>query len=87
MQPQAQRSTSHPLRWAGGARVATHEKASLCLCRLLTFFTACVPRGLQEFLLTCMDEGLARSSARSSAEVTACALVLRAASRVSLRWQ
>lgn len=51
------------------------------------FFTTHVPRELQDLLLTCMDEGLARCSAQSSAEVTACALVLRAASRVSLRWQ
>lgn len=87
MQPLAQRSTRHPLRWAGGAGVATHEKASLCLCRLPTFFTTHVPSELQDFLLTCMEEGLARPSSRSSAEVTACALVLRAASRVSLRWQ
>lgn len=87
MQPLAQRSTRHPLRWARGARTASPEKASQCLCRLPMFLTTRVPRELQDFLLTSMDEGLARSSARSSAEVTAGALVLRAASRVSLRWQ
>lgn len=32
MQLQAQRSTRHTLRWAGGARAATHGKTSLYLC-------------------------------------------------------
>lgn len=35
-----------------------------------------IPHELQELLLTCMDERLARSSGGSSAGVTVCLLVL-----------
>lgn len=84
-------NTRHPSRWAGGAGVAAKGLSTgrppPCLFRLPTPPVTCVPSELQEFLLTCMDEGLARSSGRSSIGVTVCLVAVQAASRVSFRWQ
>lgn len=50
-------------RYRGCSQGVLQRKVPLCLFRLSTSSIIHVPSELQDFLLTCMDEALARSSA------------------------